>query len=80
MIAFDNFENLLTQGNSKNSLKEEQIEEIMLTPIPEDFDDENKLNDPSSEKPNLKKDDYVLYLDNEEALEGVEGSELPEAH
>lgn len=44
----------------------------MLTPIPEDFDDENKLNDPSSEKPTSKKDEYVLYIDND-ALDADEG-------
>jgi hypothetical protein len=37
IIAFDNFENLLTHKSTDNlnSFSEEQIEEILLEPIPE---------------------------------------------
>lgn len=38
-----------------------------MEPIPELDDEVARLNDPSSYK-SLKKDDYVLYLENDELL------------
>lgn len=71
IVAFDNFENMIAnycQSDSKfDFIKEDAIEEILLEPIPELDDEVAKLNDPSSYK-SLKKDDYVLYLENDELL------------
>jgi hypothetical protein len=69
IIAFDNFENLIVNSLSRLPINEDLIDEIKLAPIPEELDKDNKLNEPSIEKPTYKKD-YVLYLENDDILDG----------
>jgi hypothetical protein len=46
VIAFDNFEKLLTPGEGEKDILEEEIEEIMLEPIAEEEEDLNTIKDP----------------------------------
>lgn len=71
MIAFDNFENYI---NSKQAytVKEENLVEVLLPPLPEQNDQINLLNDIDDilKIQNLSKDhQQVLYLDSDEVLE-----------